>query len=66
MILRTLGAFFLALLVSAGFGKIYVPWLKKKNATQPLKEEVAKIYAEKTDGSEEEDSTPSEGGEQHG
>ena len=66
MILRTLGAFFLALLVSAGFGKIYVPWLKKKNATQPLKDEVAKIYAGKTDASAGEASASSGGEEQHG
>ena len=46
MILKYLGAFLLGLLVSAGFGGFYIPWLKKKKATQPLKKEVAQIYSE--------------------
>ena len=47
-------AFLLAFLASATFGKYYVPWLEKKNAKQPLKEEVARMYAEKAgeDGKE--------------
>lgn len=44
MDLRILISFFAAFLASSIFGKYYIPWLKKKNANQPLKEEVAKIY----------------------
>ncbi len=47
MVLHVIGACLLAFLVSAGFGKIYLPWLEKKRAHQPLKDEVARIYAGK-------------------
>ena len=46
MVLSCLAALLLALLVSAGFGKPFVAWLEKKNARQPLKEEVARLYTE--------------------
>lgn len=48
MVIRILGAFLLALLFSAAFGKYYIPWLEKKNARQPLKDEVAQIYKEQS------------------
>ena len=44
MIIKMLVSFLLAFLFSAVFGKYYIPWLEKKNAMQPLKDEVAKIY----------------------
>lgn len=37
----------LAFGASAAFGKWYVPWLAKHGARQPIKDEVAVIYAEK-------------------
>ena len=54
MALRILIAFLAAFLVSSVFGKYYIPWLEKKNARQPLKEEVAKIYEEGEAGNEPE------------
>lgn len=52
MALTMLCSFLIAFLGCAVFGKYYIPWLEKKNARQPLKDEVAKIYAEKDDDSE--------------
>ena len=50
----TLGAALMAFLVSVLFGKRWVAWLEKKNARQPLKDEVARIYAaDKADDTEE-------------
>ena len=37
----------LAFLVAVAFGKYYIPWLKRRGATQPLKDEVAQIYQER-------------------
>ena len=48
MLVKLLAALVLAFLAAAGFGKRYVPWLEKKNARQPLKAEVAKIYEDQT------------------
>lgn len=44
--IKMLGAFMAAFLFSSVFGKYYIPWLKKRGATQPLKDEVAQIYKE--------------------
>ncbi|MBO5497085.1 MAG: hypothetical protein J5967_06730 [Oscillospiraceae bacterium] len=66
MVLRMLLALLAAFAVSAGFGKVYVPWLKKKKAAQPLKDEVARIYAEKTAESDEKGTAFADGGERHG
>ena len=44
--IKMLGAFVVAFLFSSVFGKYYIPWLKKRGATQPLKDEVAQIYKE--------------------
>ena len=46
MVIKILLALLFAFAFSAGFGKWYVPWLKKCGAKQPLKDEVAAIYAE--------------------
>ena len=48
MLIRMLASLLLAGLASAAFGKYYVPWLKKKNLAQPLKDEVARIYREQS------------------
>lgn len=48
MIIKMPVSFLLAFLFSAVFGKYYIPWLEKKNAMQPLKDEVAKIYKEQS------------------
>ena len=42
ILLSFLGAF----LISTCFGRWFIPWLKKRGASQPLNEEVAKIYEE--------------------
>ena len=48
MLIQILIALLAAFLVSVGFGKWLVPWLKKKEFEQPLKDEVLnKVY---TDG----------------
>ena len=44
--IRILASLLLAGAVSAVFGKYAVPWLKKKNFEQPLKDEVAEMYKE--------------------
>ena len=43
----------LAFLVAVVFGKNYIPWLKRRGATQPLKDEVAQIYREQNNDSGE-------------
>ena len=53
MMIRMIAAFILAFLVSAGVGKLYIPWLKKHSFNQPLKDEVAEIYNEKADISDD-------------
>lgn len=55
MAINMLFAFALDFLVSAIFGRFYIPWLKKKNLEQPLKDEVAQIYENRTDSESEED-----------
>ena len=55
MLARILLACALAFLVSAIFGKFYIPWLKKKKLEQPLKDEVAQMYEDQTDSESEED-----------
>ena len=47
MEIKMILALVLAFAASAGFGKWYVPWLERRGAKQPLKDEVATIYAEK-------------------
>ena len=54
MIIKMLVSFLLAFLFSAVFGKYYIPWLEKKNAMQPLKDEVAKIYKERSNDENDE------------
>ena len=49
MVIKMLGAFLTAFLVSAVFGRRFVSWLGKNKAVQPLKDEVAKIYQEQSD-----------------
>ncbi len=47
MVVQYLIACLLAFAICVLFGRYYVAWLKKKKATQPLKDEVAeKIYVE--------------------
>ena len=46
MVIRMLIAALASFLIAAAFGRFYVPWLKKRGASQPLKEEVARIYEE--------------------
>lgn len=54
MMIKLLGACLLAFLFSAVFGKTYVHWLRKKSFSQPLKDEVAQIYKERSnDGNDE-------------
>ena len=50
MLIQMLSAFLLAFLLCAVWGKKYVSLLKKRNVRQPLKAEVAQIYAEKDEG----------------
>lgn len=47
MAVKMMIAFVLSFLISIGFGRIFVPWLKKHSFSQPLKSEVARIYTEK-------------------
>ena len=47
MAVKMMIAFLLSFLISIGFGRIFVPWLKKHSFSQPLKDEVAQIYTEK-------------------
>ena len=50
---QMLSAFLLAFLITLLFGKGFIPWLKKKEITQPLKAEVKeKIYADKAEEGE--------------
>ena len=37
----------LAFLIAVAFGRFYIPWLKQRGASQPLKKEVAEIYEER-------------------
>ena len=46
MVIRMLIAALASFLTAAAFGRFYVPWLGKRGASQPLKEQVAEIYAE--------------------
>ena len=46
MVISMLIAALAAFLIAAAFGRLYVPWLRKRGASQPLKEEVARIYEE--------------------
>lgn len=47
MAVKMIIAFVLTFLITIGFGKFFVPWLKNHNFSQPLKEEVAQNYTEK-------------------
>ena len=55
MITKMLIAFVLSFFISIGFGKYFVPWLKKKDFSQPLKDEVAQMYLEKENDTNQED-----------
>ena len=46
MVITMIISAFAAFLIAAAFGRFYIPWLKKRGASQPLKEEVARIYEE--------------------
>ncbi len=46
MAIKMLIAFAVAFLVSTGIGKLYIPWLNKHKFSQPIKDEVAQMYAE--------------------
>ena len=46
MLIKTIIAAMASFLIAAAFGRFYYPWLKKRGASQPLKEEVARIYEE--------------------
>lgn len=46
MVMKMLIAFMLSFLISIGFGKFFIPWLKQNAFSQPLKDEVAQIYSE--------------------
>ena len=50
MIIQMIAAFLLVFVVSAGFGKLYIPWLRKHSFNQPLKDEVAKLYEDGRSG----------------
>lgn len=52
MVIKIFLAFLLAFVVCVAFGKWYIPWLKKHGAKQPIKDEVATIYAEKETASD--------------
>lgn len=67
MVMKMLFALLLAFVICVALGKWYIPWLKKHSAKQPIKDEVAAIYAEKEpppDSSDDERSekTPSAAG----
>ena len=47
MVMKMLFALLLAFVVCVSLGKWYIPWLKKHGAKQPIKDEVAAIYAER-------------------
>ena len=47
MICALLAAFMICIL----FGKRFIPWLKKKDIVQPIKDEVASIYDVRESGS---------------
>ena len=49
MSIKMLVAFAVAFLVSAGIGKLYMPWLNKHKFSQPIKDEVAQMYAENSE-----------------
>jgi hypothetical protein len=47
MIVCLLCALLLAFVFGFAFGKMYIPWLRKHNASQPLKKEVEEyVYEE--------------------
>ena len=43
-------AFLLAFVIALVLGRLFIPWLNRRKMAQPLKEEVARIYAEKEEG----------------
>lgn len=49
MTIKMLVAFAVAFFVSAGIGKLYIPWLNKHKFSQPIKDEVAQMYAENSE-----------------
>ena len=53
MIIKLLCAFIFALMISLGFGRKLVPWLKRHGFIQPLKDEVRKnVYTGAEQGSD--------------
>ena len=49
MVTKMISAFVLAFLISIGIGRIYIPWLRHKGYSQPLKHEVAQMYEGKNE-----------------
>lgn len=47
MVIKMLIAFFLAFLVTVGIARVFIPWMKKRSFTQPLKDEVVQMYNER-------------------
>lgn len=47
MAVKIMIAFMLSFLISIGFGRFFVPWLKRHSFSQPLKEEIAQMYERK-------------------
>ena len=47
MEIRIIIAFLLAFVIALVLGKLFILWLNRRKMAQPLKEEVAQIYAEK-------------------
>ena len=60
MMMKLLLAILVAFVISVAIGKWYVPWLKKHGAKQPIKDEVAAIYAEKETAADPGDNDPGE------
>lgn len=55
MVIKMIIAFVLAFLITIGIGKVYIPWLRQKGFSQPLKHEVAQMYEEKNEEKREAD-----------
>lgn len=56
MTMQLICSVLLAFLVGLIFGKIFIPWLKRKGFVQPLKDEVQKqVYLEGESSSDQEE-----------
>jgi len=47
MVIKILAACVIGFFISLGIGKVYIPWLNRHQFSQPIKEQVAEIYAER-------------------